>query len=484
MQQGHVGLFPASDPRTVLMPPFSEYAGLHLMILSGGDRWANLVQWFALALTAVTASAIARELGCNGRLQALAALLAVTIPTAALQAANPKNDVVTAFFLCAFAFAGLKAYNSRQFSAPLIGSACGLLILSKGTGLIYGLPVAVWIGAMWIRAHGLKRALPWGVAVALIAFIINAPFVGRITSTFGSPLGPPVGEGAPPVANTLFTPRAFASNLLRNTAMHLATGVRRIDGASTRAVAGLHGALGIDTNDPRTTFMKGAPFEVTADFFDEDRAKAPVHMALAIIAFAVIVGGLLRGEDKRIASFLLLPFLCFGLFCYLMAWQEWHSRLHIPLFCLAAAVIVRTLQPIARACGPLALALALMCVINSEAKPLLQPRKARHRFKTSETLKGLAEASRTIRERRPRVLGIVSQPNRCEYFLLSALINAAPTTPRFVKVNNRFPQITSPHTNFDLVISWHNPIALTNADFQATYRLISEVGVVAVFDRK
>src|SRR5688572_23212569 len=43
MQQQHVGFFSTNDTRMLTMPPLAEYLGLHLMIMSGGDYWANCV---------------------------------------------------------------------------------------------------------------------------------------------------------------------------------------------------------------------------------------------------------------------------------------------------------------------------------------------------------------------------------------------------------------------------------------------------------
>ncbi|HKQ36633.1 MAG TPA: hypothetical protein VJ063_01070 [Verrucomicrobiae bacterium] len=484
MQQRHVGLFPAADIRMLVMQPFAEYGGLHSMILSHGDHWVNLVQWFALALTALTASGIARELRCNARLQAVAALMVVSIPTAALEAANPKNDIVLAFFLCAFAFEGLKAYNARTFSAPLIGAACGLMLLSKGTAMIFGLPVAVWIGASAVRTLGIKRAVRWGTAVMLIVLTINAGFFVRLTAAFGSPLGPRANKGGPPVANTLFTAPALASNLIRNTAMHLASGSARLDAATTRAVAGFHRLLGLDVDDPRTTFPKSAPFAVALELSNEDRAKAPVHVLLGIMAFAIAVAGLFRPGDRWITAFFMVPFVSFALFSYVIAWQEWHPRLHIPVLCLAAPVIVRLLPRIVLPATMLAFGLALVCIVTNQAKPLSHLKYARYRYKDEATLRGIEEAKRAVRERHAPAVGILARRNRCEYFLMSALLRARKPPPLLVNLNNRFPQIKSLHTNADLVIVWDRPAAISNETFFSTYTLISQTGSVAIFEHK
>ena len=481
MQQRHVGLFPSNDARMLMMPPFAEYAGLHLMILSGGDKWLNLIQWLALALTALGASAIARDLGCNTRLQALAALLAVTVPPAALEASNTKNDVLTAFFLGALAFFGLQGYRARCFSAPFIGAACGLLVLSKGTGMMFGLPLAIWIGAAYVRIFGAKRALVWGTAVAFLTLSINAGQFLRLTTTFGSPLGPPQGKGAPRLANTDHTPRAFLSNLLRNSAMHLASGVETIDQRTTQAVIALHRATGRDVNDPRTTFHATGPFKVTANFQDEDRAKAPLHVLLGLGAFGVAIAAFFRRGDKWITAFLFLPFIGFGVFCFLVAWQEWHSRLHIPVLCLAAPVSVFLLRRLAVPFTVIAAGLALVCVITNEAKPLYDLKRARYRYKDQEMLLGLEEAKEAVREHRPRVLGLFTRAYHREYFLLSTLLAGENRPPIFVKLNNAYSQIVSPYPPPDLVITWYRTPGATNTDFHSKHLLLSQNGPVGVY---
>jgi hypothetical protein len=476
MQQRHVGLFPTNDVRMAIMPPCAEYTGLHLMILSGGDKWLNLIQSFALGLTALTASAIARELGCAARLQGLAALLVVTIPVATMEATNTKNNVVTAFFLCAFAFFGLKAYNSRQFSAPLIGSACGLLALSKGTGMMFGLPVAAWIGAACLRTAGLKRTLVWGTGVTLIALAINAGHFTRQITAFGSPFGYPTRN-----PNAVHTPRAFVSNLVRNTTMHLATGIKAIDQAQTRAVTGFHRFIGIGVNDRRTTYGASAPFAVVPKISDEDRAKAPVHAVLGITVFIVAVAALFRRRDRWITVFLLTPFVGFALLCFLLKWNEWNSRLHIPVFSLAAPISVFVLRRATLPFGAVALAVGLVCIMTNEAKPLSNLKRARLRFQDEEMRLGLQEAKRAVDQHRPRTVGIFARANRNEYFLLSTLLTGEKSPPLLVRMANRYPQIKSPHPEPDMVISWYRLPPAIETNLHSKYSLISEQGPVAIF---
>ncbi|HNB47127.1 MAG TPA: hypothetical protein PLL72_23315, partial [Burkholderiaceae bacterium] len=89
------------DYRLTVNPPFAEYVGLHLLLLSGTDRLYPLESTAALALTLVAVSLVARELGVGRRGQLLAALFAATLPIGFHEAANGKNDWMVACWLAA-----------------------------------------------------------------------------------------------------------------------------------------------------------------------------------------------------------------------------------------------------------------------------------------------------------------------------------------------------------------------------------------------
>ena len=86
IQNRSVAHYPTHITRQLYSAPWAEYAIMHLQILSGGDRFANLVQWCALCGSTVGASLIAKEFGASGRVQVLAAVITATIPMGILQA--------------------------------------------------------------------------------------------------------------------------------------------------------------------------------------------------------------------------------------------------------------------------------------------------------------------------------------------------------------------------------------------------------------
>jgi hypothetical protein len=69
--------------------PLAEYAIMHFNLLWGSDRFVNFVEFFAMLGSIVGTSLIARQLGAGRRGQALAAIIAATIPEGVLEASGP-----------------------------------------------------------------------------------------------------------------------------------------------------------------------------------------------------------------------------------------------------------------------------------------------------------------------------------------------------------------------------------------------------------
>src|SRR5689334_7908353 len=82
LANGSVQPYPAGDTRQLFPPPLNSYAMLQLQALAGTDRFANLVEWSAYVGMAAAAALATGRLGAGFRAQSIAALLALTIPTA------------------------------------------------------------------------------------------------------------------------------------------------------------------------------------------------------------------------------------------------------------------------------------------------------------------------------------------------------------------------------------------------------------------
>jgi hypothetical protein len=141
IQNQTVAHYPTNYLPQLTQSPWTEFAILHLQILSGGDRFANLVQWFSMIGSLVGVSLIARELGASLSGQIFSAVFAATLPMGILQASSTKNDYAVGFWLVCLAYFILVAIGSKKIiknSLP-IGASLGLALLTKGTAYLYAL---------------------------------------------------------------------------------------------------------------------------------------------------------------------------------------------------------------------------------------------------------------------------------------------------------------------------------------------------------
>src|SRR5262249_6466063 len=229
VQEDSVAFYPSHVLRQLHMPPWSEYAMLHLFLLSGGDRLANLVQACCFVGCAAGASLIARQLGGGTLAQALAAALCALLPMGILQGSSTQNDLVEAFWLVCLVHFLIELQGGARATAALgAGLSLGLAVLTKGTAYVYGLPCLVWLLALAARASwsaGRVRlpGIGWVAIVGVVALALNLPHYARNYQVSGSPLGPGTeGGDSFSYANEQHTPGVLASNLLRNASIHLA----------------------------------------------------------------------------------------------------------------------------------------------------------------------------------------------------------------------------------------------------------------------
>ncbi len=364
--QGSVGNYPTETLRQLYQPPFAEFAIAQLQILTGGDHLANLVQWWSMIGSIAGVSWIARELGAPARGQYLAAAIATTLPMGIMQATSTQNDYVESFWLvCGVAFC-LRLRNEPDLeSATGLAASVGLAILTKGTAYIYGLPilaVAAWLLFKRYRFGSWRYAALLAIAVLLI----NTGAWVRNVSAFGSVLGPPV-----PFVNQVFSAQEFASNVIRDASVQVGTPSGSVNYTIARAISRAHRILGIDVNDPRTTWP-GVGFGINRLGPYEDSAPDPLQLLLLLVAAVVLA--LNPGRRKELLLYLGGLLAAFVLFALLIRWQPWHSRLELPFLVLGAPVAAAVFTAVwsARTTSGIA-ALVFVCAIPWLGGPSIRP---------------------------------------------------------------------------------------------------------------
>jgi hypothetical protein len=333
IQDAGVYFYPSHILRQLHQTPGAEYAVLHAQLLAGSDRFANLVQWSALAGACIAVSLLAKDLGAGTRGQGLAAFAAATLPMGLAQASSTMTDFAAAFWLAAAAYFLLRLKDDgRAGTACAAGGALGLALLTKATNYLYVFPFLAWAGLALLRSARRRALRPLALAAGA-ALALNLGFFSRNVSLSGGPLGPGR-EGDNAYVNALFTPAALASNVARNLALEAGTPFPAVNSFLEAGINYLHRAAGISSSDPRTTWSP-YNFHVPALSYYDDDAGNPLHLILFAVCAAAGWAGWKR--NRRRAAFLLALAAAFLLFCFVLKWQPWNSRLLLPLFVLGAA---------------------------------------------------------------------------------------------------------------------------------------------------
>ncbi len=389
IQNQSVGHYPTHIPRQLHFPPGAEFILTHLQLLAGSDRLLNLVQWLGMVGSVVGVSLLAQRLGAAGPGQVVASVVAATLPMGMLQASSTQNDYVVTFWLVCLAYFVLVAIRRPGWGGSAgVGAALGLAVLTKATAYLFAAPLLVWL------LIGYGRAMRWRCSqhVLLIAGVVLALNLGhwlRNTNLYGTPLVWQDGASTSSYTNEVIGAGMLLSNVIRNASLHASApgGSEQVRAQIGQQLAQwidrAHALIGIDASDPRTTWQQattseGQQFRVEPFHMHEDIAGNPLHLLLILYALVAICasGVLRRGPVLVYAGVLVAGFL---LFCLVLKWQPWHSRLHLPLFVIWAPAVSIALSPgwsrrIGYGAATALLVAALVVIGYNETRPLYGPR--------------------------------------------------------------------------------------------------------------
>jgi hypothetical protein len=375
VNNGSVQFYPTGIERQLYQMPLAGFAVMHSLILSGSDKFANLVQWACFAVSVINVALIARELGLSGKGQLFSSLVFATIPMAILQASSTQTDLVVTSFLLAFGLFMLRLGSDFNISNCMYASlSLGLALLAKGTAWVYAPPLGLLLALPVLyparsNVSLLVKRSSFFSLIVLLALVINSGHLYRTYELYGEP----VASGAESYSNKDFSGPAIAGNIMRNIALHLGTPSNTVNVFLYRLFDRI---LGEQLNNPSNTWRTTTfviPFSR-----HEDMAGNPLHVML--IFFAVV------------SSFMWMPRRNLGTKCYLVGvilaglfygtwlrWQPWASRLHTPIFALWSPLIIIAINDVLdRKCkyfGVIAITLIVLYsvphIVNSEARSLI-----------------------------------------------------------------------------------------------------------------
>lgn len=364
-QAGRVAFFPTSYFTQISLPPMAEYAMLHTYVLSGGDRFVNLIAAAAFACSVMGVSSLAGALGANSRVQALTAFCCATLPNAILQASGAKNDMLLALWLVS------AAYFAVRRDLWFLGLSFGLALATKSTAYLFAPPlIASVLAIQWTGG----RRPRWGamaIALAAGALLLNTPQYVRNLRFSGSPLGfdSPYGPGGPyRWANARFGWKPTVSNALRNLSDQLGDRSARWNQAEFNAILRAHRALHIDPRDHDTTWawsQFGPPVETA----HEGSANNRWHLLLMAAGMALALWRAIRRRDWVWLIYGCGLLLAFLLFSFYLKWETAGGRMLLALFILAsplAAMLLAAIRP------ALVTVLACLFLLSGTRLPLLK----------------------------------------------------------------------------------------------------------------
>ncbi|MFT7563697.1 MAG: hypothetical protein ACI8ZT_001346, partial [Bacteroidia bacterium] len=152
-----VSFYPTEITRQNFQMPLAEFAIMHLQVLTGGDWYANLVQWVSFLVLISLGVVVADELGLERKLQLITAVIIATLPMAVLQASSTQNDLVVSVFLMSFGLFMLRLrVNFSTENLLFAAISLGLALLTKGTAYLYGVALGMSLAVPILlgRRHG------------------------------------------------------------------------------------------------------------------------------------------------------------------------------------------------------------------------------------------------------------------------------------------------------------------------------------------
>lgn len=335
IQNQSVAHYATYNQRQLYEGPWSEFAIMHLQLLSGSDQFSNMVQWFSMLGATLGVSLLAARLGLDRRGQIFAALFTATLPMGILQSQTNQTDYVVSFWIVCLAYYTMTLTEQTEYREGLPGFAAslGLAILTKGTGYVFGLPFVIWAGLALVRRHGWGVWKP-GLAICVVVIGLNLPQMIRNAEIFPSPLGP-VGY----YANQAFGFAPIVSMLIRDTVIHFHPPTPAVRDAELSVLQNIHQMLGLSISDPQLSMEPfNLPLLRSQFTYNENYAGSPLHLVAiwAAMGIALARPSLRRRPGWRLWLGMLIASV--GLFVALFKWQPWITRLQLPLFVLGAPI--------------------------------------------------------------------------------------------------------------------------------------------------
>jgi len=329
--------YPTHIYRQIYQPPLSEWIIAQVCILTKADYFANDIQLLFLIASLGVINQIMLLWNQSNRRRIIAICIAYTTPSVFMQATSTQNDIVVSFFLLSTIFFLIDYFKRFDISSAIyIVLSIGLAIVTKGTALVYLIPIISFSFYFLWKAFSQKQinlgkfSLHFCL-IATLSIAIAFPHYSRNYSLSGDVFG----ASDDHYFNKNITLKSTGLNLLKNIANHTSTPIT--SNITNQIVEKTHLILKIPINDKNYSY-KGIHFKLNTWNHNEDE----VSNFLQIVLFAGVIVFLIVHWKKKEALLIFSTLFCLLMFClfsFLLKWQPWHMRLQVPLFIMASIPI-------------------------------------------------------------------------------------------------------------------------------------------------
>lgn len=340
IQNQSVDFYATSEVRQITSPPLAEYIIMHVMLLSGSDKFVCMVHGMSYVLSAGLIYFISIKMNVEKRYAYLAVFLFLMMPPAIAEAVTTQNDLFAAMIMLLFFYYYLDfAYRSDLTVSKEIfvlsvklGTTIALGYLAKPNVLIIMAILIGYLGILKIwNKEKVKNMLFAGVTGIVTAVIGICPFMIKSYKVYGTLFPSSQTEG---ITVTTLDIRLLIANCYKNLVEYISTPlIPGINGFFMKGIYVIERVFRIDINDPAISTMK---FELPDGIkvYHHDKAANPV---IILLCFLVILGIIFKKCKKTKLEMGMFSCTILGLLvtCTISKWSPWKVRYFLPFSAVA-----------------------------------------------------------------------------------------------------------------------------------------------------
>ncbi len=338
IQNGSVDYFDTQTLQQLCSPVLAEYINLHVMLLTNGDLYVNMVQNIAAYGCAFLLYGCLRKMNCSKSWSIMGVILLITSNEFYAEAVSSQVDMAAAFFLMINIYLLIEVLLSKDlninktsvFDFFILGSGCGLLYSTKGN-VALSLAFIILFVVIYKLCKGsrIRDIIGLSCISAFPAVLIVLPQLVRNQIHFGDFLAREYFDIIK--IGTLRPDYAFV-NSIKNFANAFVN--KRNTQEITDAVIRIADIVGVNLDDPSITFLE-TPFNLLY-LLEEDRASAFLISVLILITMVMAVYRLIKYHSV-LDVLAAIIFFQFFVQLFIIRWSPWTIRLFLPA--LVAVVI-------------------------------------------------------------------------------------------------------------------------------------------------